>query len=201
MFDIRIDTRSSAGAPRRPAGGPGGGQFMSGIGGFLQRNQEMADDVQAQVVANIRSTIAARGRAPASTGRLVNVTASPRNQKVTIGRVQVGIPSFLESSQAKYWRTVEEGSAETWARPFVGTPLYFIGRRSNPSAHGARPGVRTFTEEAMEAGRTPMAVVRNEIQPMNAYGRASAGTGSRAHSIVRAYLEEVRALPVLEVKN
>lgn len=201
MFDIRIDSRASAGAPRQPKGSSSGGQFMSGIGEFLRRNQELADDVQAQVVANIRATIAARGRAAASTNRLVKVTASPQNQKATIGRVQVGIPSFLERSEAKYWRTIEEGSAETWARPFVGTPLFFVGGKSFPSAHGARPGVRTFTEEAMEAGRLPMAVVKKEIEPMNAYGRASANVGGRAHSIVRAYLEEIRALPVLEVRK
>lgn len=79
-----------------------------------QYQQEVADKIKSQII-----------RPTDSTGRLVQVTLDPQNRKVTPSTWRVGIASFLNKSQAKYWRTVEQGSLAVWKRPFIGTPLRF----------------------------------------------------------------------------
>jgi len=105
--------------------------FVGDLGQIHRRQQQQFQD---QVVANIKSKILRRG---ASTGRLVEVTADSRNRLIggtganpsALSGGQgaqygwgVGNPKFLDVSIAKYWRTIEEGSAAVWKHPFVTGP-------------------------------------------------------------------------------
>src|SRR3954471_18716880 len=76
-------------------------------------NRRIATVTQAFVVRHIE-----RGyrRPGVSTGRLARVTANPKNTYATAFQIGVGKPSYLDASQAKYWRTIEEGSAATWKK-------------------------------------------------------------------------------------
>lgn len=88
------------------------GQFMRGgnYSGLEQLNQQLAMKVQQQAVRNISIK-----RPSVSTGRLRKAIADPRNIKSTRYGFEVGVWSFLNASNAKYWRTIEEGSVEAWS--------------------------------------------------------------------------------------
>jgi len=110
---------------------------------LMNENHMLAEVVQQQVVSYMEN----RGfkRPGVSTGRLLRVTADPDNVFSTAFRVGVGVPSFLDRSRAKYWRTIEEGSAKAWKkRPFTSLELvgYFGGTLSRWGAkgpHGGKP--------------------------------------------------------------
>lgn len=72
----------------------------------------LAQQAQANVVSNIESSITRRS---VSTGRLVKVTASPRNRFADQFGFGVGVIDYLDKSETKYWRSFEEGSAKAWA--------------------------------------------------------------------------------------
>jgi len=105
------------------------GNFKSLYNSFqhemIQVHLQQQTQFQDLVVANIKRSIKRKG---ASTGRLAEVTADPRNrllkgvlsggQGATYGW-GVGNTKFLDVSVAKYWRTIEEGSAAVWSHPFV----------------------------------------------------------------------------------
>lgn len=147
------------------------GRFTSrGLSEVYKARRDAATRLQADVVKRINAEIRSGGRASASTGRLRAATADRRNVAFDTGyegALYVGIPDWLDRSEARYWRTFEQGSAATWRRPFVGTPLFFVGNgdRKTPSRHGQVPGIRTSTDE----GRMPAAVVKREISPAWAY--------------------------------
>lgn len=205
MGDFRIEFRVDAAAAgiRAPRGATAGGrkiggQFLTGgaQGQLLAINRQIASELQAEIVANIQDRIK---RPAASTNRLVTVTAAPENATATFDSVRVGNVDFLDSSVAKYWRTIEEGSAETWYRPFIGTQLYPKGKPTFPVPHGATPGLRTYNLDGdglpwMDGRRY---VVKREIAPMHAYRDAweSFRPGQRAFAAVNDYLETIRGLP------
>ena len=204
LLNLRVDSsragvRAPAGA-RDASGRAIGGQFLKGgaQGNLLRINQELAREVQAAVVANIQARILRRA---ASTNRLVTVTAAPENATGTFDTIRVGNEDFLNRSIAKYWRTIEEGSADVWGRPFVGTQLYPVGpgRPPFPVPHGARPGLRTFGGEDLKWMDGRRYVVKHEIAPMHAYRDAheQVQPGQRAFRAVNAYLESIQALPTL----
>lgn len=145
------------------------GRFTAAISQQRDLNRDLGLAIQQRVVLLMRNRIAFGERASASTGRLLQATADSRNLQVQAFSFGVGIPRFLDGSVAKYWRTFEEGSAAVWKRPFVGTQLLPIGRFRGPTAHGARPGVRTATSELpFLQGRY---IVKREIQPADIYGQ------------------------------
>lgn len=160
------------------------GQYTAaGVKDQLQANRILAANLQAQVVQRMTNHIEAGGRinrSDASTGHLVNVTADPGNVRYTKDIVQVGIPSFLDKSAAKYWRTFEEGSAAVWSHPFVGTHLFGMAGTGFPTKHGEYPGLRTvdehFTLGTNKAGRElgRIFVVQHEIAPANIYRAVAA---------------------------
>lgn len=133
------------------------GRFTSAQTRMRDRNRELAQGIQAQVVDNIQARITWRAE---STGRLERITADPRNASYDTWHVGVGDEAFLDNSEAKYWRTFEQGSAQTWSHPFVGTRL--TPRRSIP---GVITGFWTS-----DKGRF---VVRHEIQGRHAYRDAA----------------------------
>lgn len=147
------------------------GRFTSALAEQRRRNGVEAELLKAQVVSLTASSIE---RQAASTGRLLKVTADPRNAQYDNWSMGVGIPSFLDRSIAKYWRTFEEGSLGLWKHPFVGTQLMPVGKSKPPYpvAHGMTPGLRTTqTMQAwMDGSRY---VVKHEIAPRHVYLQAA----------------------------
>jgi hypothetical protein len=140
-----------------------------------------AIEFQADVAKVIRSK---KLRKEDSTGRLERVTKEPGNRDPQASVWRVGIPSYLNRSEAKYWRLIEQGSEGLYAkgRGFRGTALMF-----NPT--GVRGGrkFRSFKNKKMQddvyrgkfyskgltKGRGVRVVrVTKEIAPMNAYRTA-----------------------------
>lgn len=85
---------------------------------ILQRaNEDMADTLQLLVVEELQKSLE---RPKHSTGRLERATLDERNRLVTPKTVQIGNPRFLDRSEAKYWRQIEEGYQGHVGRPIVG---------------------------------------------------------------------------------
>lgn len=133
----------------------------------LIANKQVGTYLRAVVGLRVQNKIDSHGRKAASTGRLYRATIDPGNERITKGRIEVGIATHLNSMGAKYYRTFEEGSA-FWG--FTGTPLFFVsggqrggGRTPFPVAHGETPGIRTSKN-----GRA-MFRVTHEIAPANSY--------------------------------
>lgn len=144
------------------------GRFLSAQRESTKRNERLAVNVQQDVVLRMRNHISFGPRATASTGRLLQVTASNRNVVVNQYGFGVGVPKFLDGSVAKYWRTFEEGSAAVWKKPFVGTQLFQFRKNPSrrPSPHGA--DLRTMTA-GYRGALEGKYIVRREIQPANIY--------------------------------
>lgn len=159
------------------------GQYTSAQSAQIQRNRLFSEFLREQVGRRMKNHISFGGRASASTGRLLRATLDDKNVVVTKEFVGVGVPDWLDRSQAKYWRTFEEGSAAVWSHAFVGTRLFSVGRSPFPVAHGQSPGLRSLGDgEAGGAGgrqRGAIFVVKHEIKPANIYaqvGQAELGT-------------------------
>lgn len=185
-----------------PTGGKGTVRSAE-TGQFIRRDVEvitrsfmvLAEQAQANVVSNIQGGIRRRS---ASTGRLLRVTAAAENRYADQFGFGVGVLRYLDKSEAKYWRTIEEGSARVWSRPFIGTQLYpkGPGKPPFPVAHGASPGLRTYNLDGegvkwMDGSRF---VVKREIRPMHAYQRAADQGGiftGKAASVVAKYLQSI----------
>jgi hypothetical protein len=86
-------------------------------GRFVRRYQLLSLELQRMTVAEIEPTLVRR---TASSGRLEAVTASRRNREVTNEGFTVGIPSFLETSQAKYALAVNFGTRAHIGRRITG---------------------------------------------------------------------------------
>jgi hypothetical protein len=171
------------------------GRFLSAQTGMRERNARFAQGLQAQVVSNIESRIT---RPSASSGRLSAVTANPRNAQYDTFSIAVGVRSYLDRSTAKYWRTIEEGSAAVWRHPFIGTQLMPKGNNPGyPVAHGIVPGIRTTQAQLpwMDGKRF---VVKREIAPMYAYRDAvresAPATWGRANA--RKFLADILGRPL-----
>lgn len=117
---------------------------------FRAFNQRMARTVQSYVVENMASSIQRRN---VSSGRLLAVTASPKNIEVDDFHFGVGVENYLNNSMAKYWRTIEEGSLQAWGdtpggrASFVGMELTGlwganIGRVTPDRVYGKGPWYR-----------------------------------------------------------
>lgn len=190
-------TRIPAGSPLRPGDTRRpGGQFataeqLTGV------NRQIAQELQASVVANIQARILRPG---ASTNRLVRATAAKSNITVSGDRIGVGNEKWL-NSRALYWRTIEEGSAAVWKRPFIGTQLYpqGPGKAPFPVARNQSPGLRTFSGDEKGWMDGERWVVKKEIEPMHAYADAFADfqPGRAAFDAVNRFLNQNRRLPLL----
>jgi hypothetical protein len=115
---------------RGAAGSGRGGQFTGGWAkakrsdevlnrvrdGFTRLAVAVQDDVgQRYLDERIRE---------GGTGRLARVTRNPRNRSITQTSMAVGIPSYLDASVAKYWRTIDQGSAVTMPSNWLGRRIY-----------------------------------------------------------------------------
>lgn len=170
-FVLRFQTNET----RRPAG-PKGGQFKSVFlaklaeVNFLEQNERMAKELQAEAVKTLKKGTL---RPKVQTGRLARATAAPENRyadKLTWG---VGLPDWLDQSEAKYWRTIDEGSATVWKHKFAGT-FYYVNKSK---AFGRSLG--GYGDNFSLAGPK--------------YERAGAGVGGILRPMVRAHAEEIIA--------
>jgi len=158
------------------------GLFRAGVQNGIQSwSRQAAKEMQLGVVENVQGSIIRRG---VSTGRLLKVTADPKNIRSGPSGFNVGVPSFLDQSQAKYWRTLEEGSAEVWPRygkrPMIGRELKglwggtIIGMRGDRALAGA-PITRFGVDRAgklipsNKPGRGRSGIIKKEITPQHAY--------------------------------
>lgn len=137
---------------------------------------------QAEVLTRMTS----RYKRPATvTQRLQRATGDRRNRVYNEQGFGVGVERWLDRSEAKYWRTIEEGTLKAWGRPFAGTELRgkfggaYLGFRESSwgrrptggAPWGASPGF------FMPYRNLPPMEVKHEIQPMNAYRDAKQQTG------------------------
>lgn len=212
-FDERAIGRPASLRDERGRFALGGAQ-----GAMERRNRRLAETLQAQVVANITRGIR---RKQVSTNRLIKATADRKNIFATPFGMGVGVENYLDKSQAMYWRTIEQGSAGLWKRPFTSLELVGIwganlGRwRSAPSGgrwvEGAAPYAKTMNVNGGEkfqpfrigrgGGPSGLPVIRptHDIRPMHAYRAAAERVKFRDQSIqtVREYLRRVLDLPTL----
>lgn len=148
-----------------------------------------AKQFQVQVATDIDSHILRR---PASTGRLVAVTQQPGNRQVGRSVWRVGIPSYLNKSTAKYWRTIEQGSLAVWKKPFTGTVLYglWLGDKAYRQSIFL-PYSRKARLEAIKLGDLKNRyTVSKEIEPMGSYARVyrEGNWGERTQREIRQIL-------------
>ena len=180
------------------------GRFKANFAGEIQaQNYLLAAELQGLVYTKIQAAMLP-SRRKASTNRLLRVTKDPSNIRANPERFGVGVTNFLNKSQAKYWRTQEEGSEAVWKTPFVGTQLTPFGKGSFrdvpfPVPHGATPrGIRAFTGKgpAMLGGAF---VVKNEIRPMHAYRDAyrEYKPGEKGNRALRQLALDGRTLRIL----
>ena len=163
-------------------------------------NRRAAEDLQELVVAKMGQRYKRPG---VSTGRLRDATAAAGNRRSGLDYAYVGIEDHLAKSQAKYWRTIEFGSAEVWSHPFVGTRLLgwfgesiggFYENRWGTVPFGDEPFTRPgegsggkfrpynrATAVALKGSgvRSGRGTVRHEIEPVHAYRDAWRSFGGR----------------------
>lgn len=151
---------------------------------LYQQNRQLAIDLQGEIGRRIQNSIQ---RKAVSTGRLVRVTMDPKNRTSDRYFMSVGNEAFLDRSMAKYWRTIEEGSAATWTkRKFTTLPLQGFwgtnlgGWRTGPSGPWVtvNPPYSKGTGQMYHPFRIgrggqpsplPIFTPGHEIAPMNAY--------------------------------
>lgn len=119
-FAITIQTRGVyLVAPKHRYKVPGGAAAVERI--LREANDDLALYLQNEVVKALE-----RGRIPTrrgvSTGRLKNAIMNRKNVIIRPFGFGVGVPSWLDRSQAKYWRQIDEGT-----RVHVNRPNYFVG--------------------------------------------------------------------------
>ena len=166
------------------------GRFTSAQSELYAQNRELAQILQYQVGRRIQNDLKRPG---VSTGRLLRVTMDPQNRTSDRYFMGVGREDFLNRSIAKYWRTIEEGSAATWTkRSFTSLPLQgfwgtnlggFVNGPSGPWVTVNRPygngGRGQEMYQPFRVGRggkpsgLPVFTPGHEIEPQHAYRRVA----------------------------
>ena len=188
------------------------GKLAQGQKELAAENKRIAVVTQEFVVRHITS----RYRRPlVSSGRLARVTAMPQNAYASAYNIGVGKPTHLDKSIAKYWRTIEEGSAATWKkRSFLSLNLLGVfgatasgglagpkftlpGQGTGGTFLPIRPDPDTGTARFGNAVLRPFHP-RHEIEPMGAYAAAyrEAQFPENAVAAARKYLDEVLGTPL-----
>jgi hypothetical protein len=142
-----------------------GGRFIPGAQKELYaQNRTLAIRMKEKVATVINGSIV---RQHVKSGRLVKATLGAENSTFGFDHVGVGNPEYLDRSIAKYWRTIEEGSAKAWTkRSFlslelqgiwglnIGEGRWNISSRSNEWASlGGKAEKAATTSRNMPTGR------------------------------------------------
>lgn len=145
------------------------------VGAILERaSSKLAQELQEALVDAFDET-RVKERREASTGRLSRALADPRNRRVERYRFGVGDPKFLDRSDAKYWRQIDQGTMihvgqvlwGAWGWGFTGQ--YARSRKGNVYA------VPNGPFERHEAGRR-----NGKFMPYSKATRSSAMAMARA---------------------
>jgi hypothetical protein len=178
------------------------GRFTSAQKELAAANKRIATTTLEYVVRYQRSQFK---RPNVSTGRLQAVTANyEKNTFASAFLVGVGKPSYLDQSQAKYWRTIEDGSAVTWKkRSFLTLDLLgvfgatYSGGRVGPryTLPGKSTGGKFLPIPSGQFGNVSLRPFhpRHEIEPMGAYDYAytQARFPEQGVQAARRYLDQV----------
>lgn len=179
------------------------GRFISAEVGVLRdRNKTYAQNIQHDVLVGIKDGIR---RKNVTTGRLLRATANSKNIFFAHTGLGVGNEEFMRTSVAKYWRTIELGSAETWEkRGFRTLELQglwggqlggWYGRLPNGpwvsgvgKETGRRQGMYTPFSIGKGGGRSGLPIVnpKRDIRPMGAYLKAATKANLREKGIAEA---------------
>jgi hypothetical protein len=157
MVYIQLDFPSSI---RNPLG-----QFGDASNKLETLYGRLARDVQRETATIIRAEARKRLKNPRKgrRGTLARVTLQQGNRLVGRNGFAVGRQSFLDRSEAKYARIIEEGSA-------VAAPRYSGSMISGGWRGNAAVGGQYFIPARAESRRTGLP--RRDIQPLFAYSRA-----------------------------
>lgn len=186
-----------------------GGRFVAG--GFQTEaraaNKNLAYGALGYVARTIESNVK---RPTVSSGRLISVTLDRQNAFASPFNAGVGNIDFLNRSNAKYWRFIEEGSAAAWGAGrftslqlvgFFGATLQGSGRAgpayslpNNTSPRGVfhpvtrrKNGIAYFRTKGDQPDiRLRPFSPRHEVQGMHAY-RAVYESGGMAQTWVAEY--------------
>lgn len=181
------------------------GRFTSeGVQELMNRNRVLAETLRAQVGRRIENRVAFGKRAAASSGRLLAVSVSGKNQQVGRWHVGVGDIDYLDRSTAKYWRTFEEGSAAVWRRPFIGTQLVVVpGRAAElgpgaPSPHGTNLRTARGGIGFKNTRKSDLFVVKREIAPSHIYRDVfnEAHLDEYGLQVARRFLDRIFSTPI-----
>lgn len=139
--------------------------------------QAEAEEYQSQVAEFIRDN-AHRSRAGVSrwnkpSGQLARATEHPDNREVGKSVWRVGIPRHLDR-EARYWRTIEFGSAATW-RKIDFTQLVLFGNFEAGFPSMYHPYSREKRLEAIARDDRRIFHPGHQIAPMDAYGHVYRG--------------------------
>lgn len=163
MAYIQLDFPSSI---RNPLG-----QFGDASNKLETLYGKLARDVQRETAAIIRAESRKRLKNPRKgrRGTLARVTLQQGNRVVTRNGFGVGRRTFLDRSEAKYARIIEEGSQ-------VAAPRY-SGTMVSGGWAGNAPAGRQYFIPAPAEYRVPNLHRRN-VEPLQAYSRAWAKVGA-----------------------
>lgn len=187
---------------RRRAGW--GSNTWADIERVLERaNARMADELQLLLVEALQEG-RVQERKGASTGRLEAALLDPRNRQVSGRRFGVGRVSFLNRSQAKYWRQIDQGSRVhlfqenfygSWLSPGGQAIGHTRGRRSDRFVSAGSAGANKSL--------TGRGVITNPIVEQQYFERAwrKFNPRNRALGALREAITEVLGIPMKGVKN
>jgi hypothetical protein len=175
----------SAQPARIPRGQPGAGQFTSDDRTHAQirdLNANVAKAFQAHVIETYQAM--PLKRPGVSSGRLEKALANPENRTYSTFGWGVGNIDYLDRSEAKYWRMIEEGSAGIYGggRGMIGQKIYGVWggsiqgyyenrwglqpRAGGPWRTAAENGkLRGMTAKAAKKRKMPAMIVQHEIEP------------------------------------
>lgn len=157
--------------------GQRGGSFSQFQADFLRRNAILAQDLAELAVEKLRASYA---RPRVSRGALERALLDPRNRRVKSTYWGVGDIAFLDRSDAKYWRTIEQGTRHfvgrrisgVWSASIGGGPYYgFRSSRTQDmfmpmSASDALDFLRANGERGSRGGiGKTHGIIKRPIQP------------------------------------
>jgi hypothetical protein len=174
-----------------------------------------AETLQLMVVEAYKETVV---RPEVSTHRLEGATLDERNRAIHPEGWQVGVPSFMDQSKAKYWRQIEEGTSihvikhqrlfGVWGSELTGgtatgsSGIYYLAggefHHHGFSSGGKFQPFKTWNGQVEEdgGGATLTGFIQKKIDAQDGYGRAFQRfkKTNRPINLLRAAVAEVMGL-------
>lgn len=112
LIFFSMDTEAFVGAIRDKMG-----RFTKAQSQMAEVNRRLALELAEAVVEQLETSYERPG---ASTGRLAQAMMDSRNRRADQFGFGVGVISFLDESQAKYWRAIEQGTTHFLGKQLTG---------------------------------------------------------------------------------